>query len=97
MKFTPTALALAIAGLSTPAAAKSDSQIWTNGAVNVKLSDKWRLQEEMTGRWSDKKNGLYEVESNTLLGYLGGLHAQSAIFGRRLHRHGAPRTRTGDI
>ena len=69
MKFTPTALALAIAGLSTPAAAKSDSQIWTNGAVNVKLSDKWRLQEEMTGRWSDKKNGLYEVESNTLLGY----------------------------
>ena len=50
-------------------AAKSDSQIWTNGAVNVKLSDKWRLQEEMTGRWSDNRNGLYEVESNTLVGY----------------------------
>ena len=58
------------AGMSQPAnAAKSDSQIWTNGAVNVKLTDKWRLQEEMTVRFSDNRNGLYELESNTLLGY----------------------------
>jgi Protein of unknown function (DUF2490) len=55
---------------ATPAfAAASDSQVWTNGALNVKLGDRWRLQEEMTARFSDKRNGLYEVESNTLLGY----------------------------
>ena len=62
--------AAAAAGLAQPAhAARSDSQVWTNGVVNVKLADKWRLQEEMTGRFSDKRNGLYEFESNTLLGY----------------------------
>lgn len=71
MKLRSIALApLAAAAISTGAhAAKSDSQIWTNGAVNVKLSDKWRLQEEMTARFSDKRDGLYEVEANTLLGY----------------------------
>lgn len=71
MKLRSIALApLAAAAISTGAhAAKSDSQIWTNGAVNVKLSDKWRLQEEMTARFSDKRDGLYEIESNTLLGY----------------------------
>jgi hypothetical protein len=55
--------------LSTPALAASDEQVWANGSVTVKLSDRWRLQEELTGRFSDKKDGLYEVESNTLLGY----------------------------
>lgn len=50
-------------------AARSDSQLWTAGNVTVKLSDKWRLQEEVFGRWSDNRNGLYEIESNTLLGY----------------------------
>lgn len=54
--------------LSTPAHA-ADSQVWTNGAVNAKLSDHWRLQEELTVRFSDKRNGLYEIESNTLVGY----------------------------
>ncbi|SRR5690348_16305669 len=66
-----TGLALvAAAAISQPAvAASSDSQLWTNGVLNLKLSDDWRLQEEMTGRWSDKRSGLYEIESNTLLGY----------------------------
>jgi hypothetical protein len=65
------ALAFSVAvAMSQPAhAATSDSQLWTNGQVNVKLSDKWRLQEEATARFSDKRNGLYEIESNTLLGY----------------------------
>jgi hypothetical protein len=52
-----------------PAWAASDSQLWTNGAINVKLSDKWRLQEEGTVRFSDNRKGLYEFESNTLVGY----------------------------
>jgi hypothetical protein len=56
--------------LSTPAAAaKSDSQIWSTASATVKLSSRWRVQEELTGRFSDNRNGLYEIESNTLLGY----------------------------
>jgi hypothetical protein len=61
-----TSAALAIAA---PVSAKSDSQLWTNGQATVKLNDKWRVQEEMTARFSDNRNGLYEIESNTLLGY----------------------------
>lgn len=57
------------AALTSPANAVSDDQVWTNANVTVKLADRWRLQEEMTGRWSDNRHGLYEVESNTLLGY----------------------------
>ena len=60
---------LAAAATPGPALAASDSQIWTNGAVNVKLSDKWRFQEEVTGRWSDNRHGFYEFEANSLLGY----------------------------
>lgn len=55
--------------LATPAAASDDSQLWTGGMVTVKLSDKWRVSEELTARFSDQRNGLYEIESNTLLGY----------------------------
>jgi hypothetical protein len=56
--------------LSTPAAAaKSDSQIWSTASATVKLSSRWRVHEELTGRFSDNRNGLYEIESNTLLGY----------------------------
>src|SRR5437763_5741184 len=72
MRLKGFALAASVAALLTSThavAAKSDSQLWTNGVVNVKLGDHWRVSEEMTGRWSDKRNGLYEVEANTLLGY----------------------------
>jgi hypothetical protein len=57
--------------LATPAAAwaTSDDQVWTTAAATVKLSDHWRLQEEVVGRFSDNKDGLYEIEANTLLGY----------------------------
>ena len=60
-----------VAALATPAAAwaTEDGQVWTNANATVKLSDNWRLSEEMTVRFSDNKNGLYELESNTLLGY----------------------------
>jgi hypothetical protein len=60
---------LAVGALSAPAFAASDEQVWATGSVTVKLGDRWRLQEELTGRLSDNKNGLYEIESNTLLGY----------------------------
>ena len=71
MNLAPIAIALLIAAaaLPAPALAKSDSQLWTVGSASVKLSDKWRLSQEFTGRFSDNRNGLYEVESNTMLGY----------------------------
>jgi hypothetical protein len=58
-----------VLALPAPAWARDDQQIWTTGVVNVKLSDSWRLQEEVVGRFSDNRNGLYEIEANTLLGY----------------------------
>ena len=61
--------ALLPAGIAQPALAATDSQVWTTQVVNVKLGDKWRLQEELVERFSDARNGLYEIEANTLLGY----------------------------
>ena len=61
-----------VAALLTPStalAAKSDDQVWTTESANVKLSDHWRLSQELVERFSENRHGLYEVESNTLLGY----------------------------
>src|SRR5256885_8847718 len=60
-----------VAALAIPAAASAttDDQVWTNASATVKLGEHWRASEELTGRFSDNKNGLYEIESNTLLGY----------------------------
>lgn len=64
------ALALALLTSSTAAlAAKEDSQIWTQASASVKLSDTWRLSGEVVGRFSDNRNGLYEIEAIALLGY----------------------------
>jgi hypothetical protein len=63
------AAAAAVAVIATPASAADDSQLWAGGSVTAKLSDHWRLSQEITVRFSDNRNGLYEVESNTLLGY----------------------------
>jgi hypothetical protein len=57
------------AAVSTQALAATDQQVWTTQVVNVKLNDKWRVQEELVERFSDNRHGLYEIESNTLLGY----------------------------
>jgi hypothetical protein len=71
MKSTLPLLILATAlPLSSPAmATKEDSQVWTTGNVTVKLSDRWRIQDEIVGRFSDNRHGLYEIENNLLLGY----------------------------
>jgi len=62
--------AMAALAFATPASAgNSDSQLWTVTSVTAKLSDRWRVQEELTMRFSDNRSGLYEIESNTLLGY----------------------------
>jgi hypothetical protein len=62
-------LALGIASATTPAYATSDSQFWATTAVNAKLADKWGLSEEVVTRFSDNRNGLYEIEATTLVGY----------------------------
>ena len=66
------ALILIVASIVTPQAAmaaKQDSQLWTTGSATLKLSDRWRVSQELVGRFSDNRNGLYEIESNTMLGY----------------------------
>jgi len=62
------ALLLTVA-MPTAASARVDSQLWTGGAVNLKLGGKWRLNQEVILRFSDNRNGLYELESNSMLGY----------------------------
>ena len=60
-----------VLGLSAASAAQAsdDSQLWTSTAVTVKLDDRWRVLQDLTLRFSDNRDGLYEIESNTLLGY----------------------------
>src|SRR5215213_941705 len=60
------ALAVAVPG---SAQASSDEQVWTTASATVKLAPKWRLSDELVARFSDNRNGLYEIESNTLIGY----------------------------
>ena len=60
---------LALDCKGAPALATSDDQLWTTASAIVKLSEHWRLSEEITTRFSDKRNGLYELESNTLVGF----------------------------
>ena len=66
----PTAAAAALILCNASAAsAADDSQLWLGGTATVKLSDKWRFSQEVVTRFSDHRDGLYEVESNSLLGY----------------------------
>lgn len=69
MKLIPLAAFAAAALIPTAASAASDEQIWGNASLTVKLSDKWRVSEELTARFSDNRKGLYEIESSTLVGY----------------------------
>ena len=60
----------AIWAASPAAAATTDDQVWTTSVTTVKLAPKWRLQEEIVARFSDNRHGLYEIEANTLVGYV---------------------------
>ena len=61
--------ALAVLSLPAVAHASEDEQLWTTAAATVKLSDKWRFSQEVIGRFSNDRDGLYEVEMNSLIGY----------------------------
>jgi Protein of unknown function (DUF2490) len=69
MKTKATIPALLLLALPAPASASQDEQIWTTASATVKISDNWRLSQEIVLRMSNARNGLYEVESNTLLGF----------------------------
>ena len=55
--------------LPATAHASEDEQLWTTTSATVKLSDHWRVQQEIVARFSNDRDGLYEIESNTLVGY----------------------------
>lgn len=61
---TPAALLAA-----APACASEDEQLWVGSTVTVKLDDKWRFSQDVIGRFSNDRDGLYEIESNSLIGY----------------------------
>jgi hypothetical protein len=69
MTLSRCALLLLAAGAPAKVWASSDGQSWVTVGVNARLSDKWRLSQDVVARFSDRRNGLYEVESSTLLGY----------------------------
>lgn len=53
-----------------PVLAKTqDFQQWATVQVSVAASDKIRIQNELVSRFSDNRNGLYEIENSTLIGY----------------------------
>ncbi|MEA3037918.1 MAG: hypothetical protein QOE79_431 [Sphingomonadales bacterium] len=60
---------LAAAALPSAAAARDDSQLWIGGSAVADLGKGFRLSEEVITRFSDHRGGLYEIESNTLLGF----------------------------
>lgn len=62
---------LAAAGLLLPGAAmaRDDAQLWLGQTATVKLGGGFKLSQDVTVRFSDNRDGLYEVESNFLLGY----------------------------
>ncbi len=62
--------ALALSALSaSEAQAKDDFQQWATASATIKLSDRFRLSNELVARFSDNRNGLYELENSLLLGY----------------------------
>ena len=71
MKFQAvmTTMAFVALALPAPASASEDSQIWTTGSSTVKIPDNWRISQELVSRFSKNRHGLYEIESNTMVGY----------------------------
>ena len=63
--------ALGLLAVLTPAMAwaREDAQLWTGATAVVNLGGKWRLSEEVIARFSDRRHGLYEIKSNTLVGF----------------------------
>ena len=59
----------AIAAIPTSAHASEDGQAWISAGATIKLNDTWRLSEDLIARFSDDRDGLYQLQSATLLHY----------------------------
>ena len=64
-----TILCMIAVGFSGSAWASEDGQLWLASGANVKLNDKWRLSEDVIARFSNDRDGLYQLQSATLLHY----------------------------
>lgn len=58
-----------ICAASSPARAETDFQQWISLSAKVDLSESLSLQDEIVARFSDNRDGLYEIENSLLLGY----------------------------
>ena len=63
------AAAAVMAAPATAALARDDGQAWLSGGATIKLNGRWRFSEDVIARFSDNRNGLYEIESSTLLNF----------------------------
>ncbi|MBV9932147.1 MAG: DUF2490 domain-containing protein [Alphaproteobacteria bacterium] len=61
--------AAAVAACPRQAGAKDDAQLWLGGTVTVDAGGRVRLSQEVVARFSANRRGLYEIESNTMVGY----------------------------
>jgi len=68
LRFPLSLACMAAAALPSAALARDDGQIWIGGSAVVDLGKRFRLSEEIVTRFSDDRGGLYEIESNTLIG-----------------------------
>lgn len=60
---------IAAAATASPARAQDDFQQWLTASVKADLSDRLALSNETIARFSNDRDGLYEIENATLLGY----------------------------
>ena len=68
----PAMVLAALALLAHPAtgrAAEDDAQVWLSATAGADLGKRLRVSEELIARFSDDRDGLYEIENNLLLGY----------------------------
>lgn len=68
----PVLTLLAAAAALFPAGAafaREDQQIWLTASSSVDLDKRWRVTHETVARFGNDRGGLYELETNLLLGF----------------------------
>lgn len=60
---------LFFAALPSPASAQEDMQLWITPSAKTDLTQRVALQSEIINRFSNNRDGLYEIEASLLIGY----------------------------